>query len=83
MEPIEPTVDVDVVRNTSAKVSNDKREILWQLVQDCGAELSTGEKDMFYDLLLTYSDVMSSSTSDLGWTDMLCHHIDTGNSPPI
>ena len=30
-----------------------------------------------------YADVMVSSTSDLGRTGRLHHHIDTGSSPPI
>ena len=83
LEPVEPPAEVDAVSDTHPEVSDDKREMLWQLVQDCGAELSAGERDIFYDLLLTYSDVMASSTADLGRTDRLRHHIDTGDSPPV
>lgn len=83
LEHIEPPAEVDLVSNTIPEVSEDKRGVLWQLVQDCGVELSAGERDIFYDLLLTYADVMASSTADLGKTDRLCHHIDTGDSPPI
>ena len=83
LEPIKPPAEVDAVVDTTPEVSNDKREMLWQLVQDHGAELSAGERDIFYNVLLAYSDVMASSTSDLGRTDRLRHHIDTGNSPPI
>ena len=83
LEPVEPPLEVDAVSDIHPEVSDDKRDMLWQLVQDCGAELSAGERDIFYDLLLTYSDVMASSTADLGRTDRLRHHIDTGNSPPV
>ena len=37
---------------------------------------------MFYHLLLEYVDVLAS-TADLGRTDKLRHHIDTGSSPPV
>ena len=83
LEPVEPPLEVDAVSDIHPEVSDDKQDMLWQLVQDCGAELSAGERDIFYDLLLTYSDVMASSTADLGRTDRLRHHIDTGNSPPV
>ena len=71
LEPIGPPAEVDAVVDTTPEASDDKREMLWQLFQDCGAEL------------LAYYDVMASSTSDQGQTDRLRHHIDTGNSPPI
>ena len=83
LEHIEPPEEVDMVSGTIPEASDDKREVLWQLAQDCGTGLSAGERDIFYDLLLTYADVMASSTADLGRTDRLRHHIDTGDSPPI
>ena len=84
LEPVEPPVEVDVVDEaTPNSISEDKQEMLQQLVQDCGTELSTGERETFYGLLLTYADVMASSTSDLGQTGRIRHHIDTGDTPPI
>ena len=34
LEPIEPPAEVDAVVDTTPEISNDKREMLWQLVQD-------------------------------------------------
>ena len=48
LEPIELPAEVDAVVDTTPEVSDDKREMLWQLVQECGAELSAGERDIFY-----------------------------------
>ena len=64
-------------------VSDEKQQVLWQLVQESGAELSPGEKQIFYELLHTHADVLASSTADLRRTSKLQHKIDTGNSPPI
>ena len=75
----EPPAEVDAIDNAARVVDDGKREMLWKLVQECGAGLSPGERDIFYDLLLTYADVMASSTSDLGRTGTLHHLIDTGH----
>ena len=83
LQHIEPPAEVDAIDNAARVVDDGKQEILWKLVQECGAGLSPGERDIFYDLLLTYADVMALSTSDLGRTGRLHHHIDTGSSPPI
>ena len=56
--------------------------MLCQLAERTGPDLSTGEKEMFYHLLLSYADVIASSTSDLGRTDKLRYQIHTGDEPP-
>ena len=48
LEPIEPPTEVDTVIDTSTEADGGKQEMLWQLVQDCGAEISAGERDIFY-----------------------------------
>ena len=84
MQPIELPAEVAPVSQSGAKeVDSGKQQMLWQLVEDCGQELCSGERDVFYHLLLTYADVLASSVSDLGRTDRLRHHIETGNSPPV
>ena len=84
MQPIEPPAEVGSISNVEAEgVDEEKQQMLWQLVEECGSELSSGERDVFYHLLLTYADVFASSTSDLGRTDKLHHSINTGNSPPV
>ena len=49
----------------------------WQCCTD------VGEIEMFYNLLITYTDVMPYSTSDLGRTHKLRHHNDMGYEPPV
>ena len=68
---------------TSQVISEEKLCMLRQLVEEFGAELESGEKEIFYDLLLSHADVLASSTADLGRTNKLRLHIDTGSSPPI
>ena len=65
-----------------ATVSEEKREMLWKLVEESDSELSGEEKELFLHLLLSYADVFAVSTTDLGRTDKLQHAINTGDSPP-
>jgi hypothetical protein len=82
-----PTGDVaDTSGRTAtsvAAVTAEKQEVLLNLVEESGADLSAGERDLFYQLLLSYADVMACSTSDLGRTDKLQHRINTGDAHPI
>lgn len=45
MQPIEPPAEVGTVSDAEVDgVDNKKRQILWQLVEECGSELSAGER---------------------------------------
>ena len=69
---------------TAQVISEEKLCMLCQLVEESGAELDSGEKEIFYDLLSpVLMSYIASSTADLGKTNKLRHHIDTGSSPPI
>ena len=46
-------------------------------------ELEPQQKEVFYQLLVSYADVIAESPTDLGQTDCLQHSIDTGDTPPI
>ena len=84
MSQINPPTEVAAVGDQEVcKVSEEKQQMLWQLVQESVSELSKGEREVFYELLLTHADVLASSTVDLGMTDKLRRHIDTGASLPI
>ena len=78
---VEAVGSVDATIPTT--VGAEKQEMLWNLVEQSGQELSLGEKEIFYQLLLSYADVFAISTADLGKTDKLQHHIDTGNASPV
>jgi len=41
------------------------------------------ERENFLALLSSYVDILAISSNDLGQTDVLAHHIDTGNAAPI
>lgn len=57
--------------------------MLWRLAEAHAAELTVEQREQFYQLLLTYSDVIACSSSDLGRTNKLSHGIDTGDAPLI
>lgn len=79
-----PSLGVEAVGGGEpVDVGGEKQKILWDLVENSGAELSSGEKELFYHLLLSYADVLACSTTDLGKTDRLQHHIRTGDATPI
>lgn len=79
LESVEaPAGEVDAVSGETVAVDAEKREMLRNLVEQSGPELSPGEKDM-----QSYADVMASSMSDLERTGKLCHNILTGDAPPI
>ena len=84
IQHVDPPAEVgEVVSGGTPEVGDDKQRMLQQLAEGCCSELSQGEKDVFYNLLLTYADVLASSSSDLGRTDRLRHRIDTGSSSPV
>ena len=67
----------------ATEIDVKKQQMLWDLAQQCCADLNPGEIEMLYNLLITYADVMAYSTSDLGRTDKLRHCNDTGYEPPV
>ena len=84
MVSVEPPAEVgSVERVGEEKVDEEKLKILQQLVANSSVELTDGEKDIFYHLLLAYPDILASSDSDLGRTGKLQHRIDTGDAQPV
>ena len=64
-------------------ISNEKRELLWGAVEESQGDLTEAEKEKFFELLIDFSDIFSTSKADIGRTSRLRHSIDTGDSPPI
>ena len=86
LESVKPPLGaVDAVSSGSPEVAVgvEKQELLWSLAEQSGQDLGPGEKDLFYHLLLSYADVIASSTADLGKTDRLRHSIHTGDAGPV
>ena len=74
LESVEPPPGaVDAVRSGDPEVpvGVEKQKLLWNLAEQSGRDLGPGEKDLLYHLLLSYADVIASSTADLGRTDRL------------
>ena len=68
---------------SAAATESDKQEMLRCHAEKVGTDLSAGKRDVFYHLLLSYADVFACSTSNLGRTDKLQHHIHAGDATPI
>ena len=63
-------------------VSDYKKQRLHELAYSL-PQLSNIEKEKFYTLLISFSDVFPENDDDIGHTDVVQHHIDTGSSSPI
>ena len=85
MTPVDPPWEVGAVNKGGEgfRVDQEKQQVLQQLVWDGCTELTSGEKEIFLELLLKYADLLAFSTADLGRTSKLRHKIDTGGAPPI
>ena len=75
--------DVVVAAAEPQQLPQDKQEVLWGVAESLSMELSKGEREQFYHLLLMYVDVFASSDTDLGHTSRLQHEIYMGDSSPI
>ena len=64
-------------------MSEEKREMLLDMVKNCGSELTLCEQDKFFELLLSYGDTFAEPGGNLGRTDKLKHTIFTGEAQPI
>ena len=69
------------VSNTHS-ISNNQKQLLHKIAYDL-PHLSTAEKEKFYTLLISFADVFPDNEDDLGHTEMVKHHIDTGSATLI
>ena len=74
---------VQPTEHTIKEVSEAKRELLWDTVERTAANLTTLQRDKLYEALLCYEDVFAVDNSDLGCTNRLKHHINTGDAAPV
>eukprot|EP00731_Ephydatia_muelleri_P004957 Em0002g1133a len=78
-----PVTDAMSQEKKIPKVSESKSKLLWEMVQNCAADLSKEEMEMLYHVLMAYADVFAESNDELGRTNMVKQSVDTGNNPPI
>ena len=83
LDPLCIVANQDGPVEKSHEVSEKKRHMLWDIVEDCGPELSDNERTEFFEVLLTHAHTFAESSTDIGRTDILKHTIDTGSSHPI
>ena len=67
----------------TTSVKSDKHHLLWEIIQNCQANLSESEKSDFFKFLLTFEDIFAGPDDSLGRTSLLKHSIDTGTAPPV
>ena len=61
----------------------DKKQILWAIIERCRKDLSEEQKKTFYHLLIAYNDVFTISQQNVGRTKVLKHSISVGNAPAV
>ena len=78
-----PVTDAMSQEKKIPNVSESKSKLLWEMVQNCAADLSMEEMEMLYHVLMAYADVFAESNDELGRTNMVKQSVDTGSNPPI
>ena len=64
-------------------VSVTKQQLLWEATEMSTEDLTQAQREQLYAVLLEYADVFADDSADLGRTELLQHHIETGDAPPI
>lgn len=75
--------NVSVQKITPSKEVHEIPEHLQELLTKSGEHLSSQEKVLLQDVLLSYSDVFAQNEFDLGNFTAIEHNIDTGDAAPI
>ena len=77
--------DVTAVRSVSSLYSSSEGELsyLKPMLETLPADMSDKQKRIVKDLLIRNADVFSKHEFDLGCTDLISFHINTGNNRPI
>lgn len=82
---MEPVGTINLVNQPSPSLdrpTEQKLAVLWELAAQTDSTLDPRQRDVFYNLLVSYADVFAESSTDLGHTHRLDHAIDTGSAIP-
>ena len=60
-----------------------KHQIIEDMVKQIGDHASSVQRAQLQQLLLELSDIFAATSNDFSHTDLVKHHIDTGNAHPI
>ena len=80
---VTPSTSCDIAMTQAVETNEETTQVLWDVVEHCGEILTTEQKEQFFHLLLSYSDVFAASDTDFGRTKETQHRIDTGDNPPV
>lgn len=84
---VQQVVSVDKPKESvnCIKVATEKEmpEHLIEVFEKGSDGLCKENKNQLKDFLCSYADVFSTSSSDIGHTELIKHKINTGNAPPI
>ena len=84
LEPLyEDALAVCAVGSVAQEKDGDRNKMLDSIVKATADRLSSNEKDKFFSLLSTYSDIFAGTRSDLGRTILLKNTINTGTAELI
>ena len=75
--------NINVVATVNNLDSTSVPQILIDNINQLPDDVSQAEQEKFHALLSLYSDVIATNPEDLGHTQMLSHHINTGDAQPI
>ena len=70
-------------KEETCSLSDGKQQMLQEMVDSCGSDLTPEEQEEFFELLLSYGDTFAGPGGDLGRIDKLTHTIFTGEAQPI
>ena len=84
LEATPPQVKLPVsLVHAESVIPQQKREMLWQIVERCGSGLNDEQKQAFFLLLTAYADVFAMTKEDMGRTGKLRHSVFTGSAAPV
>ena len=81
-EIIELKEEPEVVEEVTIK-EDEKTRVIHELINQVDTEVPVEYRDQLRLLLLRYNSAISLNDNDLGRTDVVKHHINTGAAPPI
>ena len=77
------TAVIDVTHHDSGEREQKVEEIVTKLCSSLPESLTTRQKTDIRSLLMKYEQILSVDEFDLGYSDILKHKIDTGDSRPV
>ena len=65
------------------ELSIEQNEVIDKMVKDLPGELTGEQREQVREVLIENRNIISTNEYDIGRTDLVEHHIDTGDNRPI